>query len=158
MKPFGGGAFSNAVTALKYVYNNPNTDIVIPGVSSIAEIEENWKIWLGDWTLSPEEYELIEKDKKILGEQFCRSCNYCQPCPQEIPISTILRTETQVLRRMGWSENRVRMVKKAKEKLSTCTHCGLCESRCPYNLTIQELLPRAMESLWNHMENQTIPS
>ena len=158
MKPFGGGAFSNSNTALKYVYNNPDTDIVIPGVCSISEVEENWNVWQGDLSISKEEHELIEKDKKILGDQFCRSCNYCQPCSQEIPISTILRTETQVLRRMGWSEGRVKMVKAAKEKLDTCTHCGLCESRCPYNLPIQELLPKAMASLWNLMENQTIPN
>ena len=157
MKPFGGGAFSNANTALKYVYNNPNTDIVIPGVATITELEENWNVWQGDMKLTPEELELIEKDKQILGDKFCRSCNYCQPCPQGIPISTILRTETQVLRRMGWSENRVKMVKEAKEKLDTCIHCGLCESRCPYELPIQELLPIAMKSLWDHMENQTIP-
>lgn len=158
MKPFGGGAFSNANTALKYVYNNPDTDIVIPGVCSIAEVDENWNVWQGDLSISKEEYELIEKDKKILGDQFCRSCNYCQPCPQEIPISTILRTETQVLRRMGWSAGRVKMVKAAKEKLDTCIHCGLCESRCPYNLPIQELLPKAMASLWDLMDNQTIPN
>ncbi|MFC1802357.1 aldo/keto reductase [Thermoproteota archaeon] len=158
MKPFGGGAFSNANTALKYVFSNPDTDLVIPGVLSVAEVEENWNVWRGDLSLSQEELELIEKDKKILGDQFCRSCNYCQPCPQEIPISAILRTETQVLRRMGWNENRVKMVKMAKEKLDTCTHCDICESRCPYNLPIQELLPNAMESLWNHMENQTIPN
>jgi predicted aldo/keto reductase-like oxidoreductase len=158
MKPFGGGAFSNANIALKYVYNNPDTDIVIPGVATIAEIEENWRVWRGDWSLTSEELELIEKDKEILGDQFCRACNYCQPCPQDIPISIILRTETQVLRRMGWSEKRVNMVKKAKEKLDACDHCGLCESRCPYELPIQDLLPKAMESLWNHMENQTIPN
>jgi predicted aldo/keto reductase-like oxidoreductase len=158
MKPFGGGAFSNARTALKYAYNNPNTDIVIPGVSSIAEVDENWKIWLGDLTLSKEELDLIEQDKKFLGDQFCRACDYCQPCPQGIPISTILRTETQVLRRMGWTERRLKQVKEAKEKIDTCIHCGVCESRCPYNLPIQELLPKAMESLWTHMENQTIPS
>ena len=158
MKPFGGGAFSNPNTALKYVYNNPNTDLVIPGVSTIAELEENWKVWQGDLSLSATELELIEKDKQILGDQFCRGCNYCQPCPQNIPISTILRTETQALRRMGWSENRVKNVKKAKEKLDTCIHCGDCESRCPYDLPIQELLPKAMESLWDHMENQTIPN
>ena len=157
MKPFGGGAFSNANTALKYVYNNPDTDLVIPGVCSIAEVEENWKVWQGDWTISQDEKELIEKDKKMLGDQFCRSCNYCQPCPQGIPISNILRTETQVLRRMGWSEGRVKMVKAAKEKLDTCSHCGLCESRCPYELPIQELLPKAMESLWDRMENLSIP-
>ena len=158
MKPFGGGAFSNANTALKYVYNNPDSDIVIPGVATIAELEENWNIWKGDMNLTSEELELIEEDKQMLGDQFCRSCNYCQPCPQEIPISTILRTETQVLRRMGWSDSRVQMVKDAKEKLDNCIHCGLCESRCPYELPIQELLPKAMERLWDLMESRSIPN
>jgi len=46
----------------------------------------------------------------------------------------------------------------AKEKFDGCIHCGECESRCPYELPIQELLPRAMQSLWDHMENQTIPN
>ena len=157
MKPFGGGAFSNANTALKYVLSNPNCDITIPGMLSVAGVEENIKVWNGDHSLTDEEIDLIDRDKKELGDQFCRSCNYCQPCPQDIPISTILRTEMQVLRRMGWSDRRVDEVKRAKLLLDTCIHCGQCESRCPYNLPIQDLLPKAMESLWNRMEDRSIP-
>jgi predicted aldo/keto reductase-like oxidoreductase len=157
MKPFGGGAFSNANTALKYVLSNPNCDLVIPGMLSIAEVEENVSVWNGDHTLTEDEQALIEKDKRDLGDQFCRSCNYCQPCPQGIPISTILRTEMQVLRRMGWSSERADEVKRAKLLLDTCIHCGACESRCPYNLPIQDLLPKAMESLWTRMEERSIP-
>jgi predicted aldo/keto reductase-like oxidoreductase len=157
MKPFGGGAFSNANTALKYVLSNPDCDLVIPGMMSVAEVEENIGVWMGDHTLTDEERRLIERDRERLGDQFCRSCNYCQPCPQGIPISTILRTESQVLRRMGWTESRVNSVKEAKEKLETCIHCGECESRCPYDLPIQELLPKAMQSLWDLMESRTIP-
>jgi len=157
MKPFGGGAFSNANTALKYVLSNPDCDLVIPGMMSVAEVEENINVWMGDHTLTAEERRLIERDKERLGDQFCRSCNYCQPCPQGIPISTILRTESQVLRRMGWTESRVNSVKEAREKLETCIHCGECESRCPYSLPIQELLPKAMQSLWDLMESRSIP-
>jgi predicted aldo/keto reductase-like oxidoreductase len=157
MKPFGGGAFSNANTALKYVYNNPDTDLVIPGVLSIAEVEENWAVWQGDLNLTTEETELIERDKAELGNQFCRGCNYCQPCPQDIPISYILRAEKQMLRRMGWSDSRVEGLKKAFEKAETCIECGSCESRCPYELPIIRLLPEAMASLKVHMENRTIP-
>jgi len=73
MKPFGGGAISDAYTALKYVYNNPDTDLVIPGVASIAEVEENNEVWQGDWTLSQEERALIENDEKLLGEEFRRA-------------------------------------------------------------------------------------
>jgi predicted aldo/keto reductase-like oxidoreductase len=157
MKPFGGGAFSNANIALKYVLANPDCDLVIPGMATVAEVEENSRIWMGDHALSEEEQHVIQQDLKELGTQFCRGCEYCQPCPQEIPISVILRTETQFLRRMGWSESRVTAVKNAKTKLENCAHCGTCESRCPYRLPIQELLPQAMSSLWNLMENRTIP-
>ena len=157
MKPFGGGAFSNANTALKYVFNNPDTDLVIPGVLSIDEVEENFDVWNGDLSLTSEELELIEYDKKELGSQFCRGCNYCQPCPQDIPISYILRAEKQMLRRMGWSDSRVEGLKKAFEKAETCIECGSCESRCPYELPVIKLLPEAMASLKVHMENRTIP-
>jgi predicted aldo/keto reductase-like oxidoreductase len=152
MKPFGGGAFSNANTALKYVYSNPDLDLVVPGTLSVAEVDENVKVWLGGMRLTPREYELIEQDKRELGSRFCRGCDYCQPCPQEIPISFILRAERQMLRRMGWTDARVEQVRNAKEKLDVCAHCGACESRCPYQLHIQELLPETMASLWGLME------
>lgn len=157
MKPFGGGAFSNANTALKYVFNNPDVDIVIPGVMRVEEIEENFKIWQGDLTLTSEEKELIEKDREELGNQFCRACNYCQPCPQDIPISYLLRAEKQMLRRMGWSDSRAESIANAIEKGRTCIECGVCEERCPYELPIRELLPVMMDSLEKHLENRTIP-
>lgn len=157
MKPFGGGAFSNANTALKFVYNNPNVDIVIPGVPVISELEENYRVWLSDLTISDEEKELIEKDRVELGKNYCRGCGYCQPCPQEISISFILRAEKQTLRRMGWSEGRVNSLKNAFAKAKTCIKCGECESRCPYELPIMELIPESVERLKVHMKNQTVP-
>lgn len=157
MKPFGGGAFSNANTALKFVYNNPNVDIVIPGVPVIAELEENYRVWLSDLTISEEEKELIEKDRVELGKNYCRGCGYCQPCPQEISISFILRAEKQTLRRMGWSEGRVNSLKNAFAKAKTCIKCGECESRCPYELPIMELIPESVKRLKVHMKNQTVP-
>ena len=157
MKPFGGGAFSNANTALKYVFNNPDTDLVIPGVLSLAEVEENWRIWQGDLSLTPEELELIARDKDELGSQFCRGCNYCLPCEQGIDISFLLRAEKQTLRRMGWTDSRAESIAAAIEKGKTCIECGTCESRCPYELPIRKLLPPTMERLQRHMENRTIP-
>ncbi len=157
MKPFGGGVFSNANTALKYVFNNPDVDVVIPGVMSIAEVEENWSIYEGDITLTSEELELIERDKVELGVQFCRACGYCQPCPQEIPITYLMRAEKQFLRRMGWRPGTAEQMTKAVEKGETCIKCRLCESRCPYELPISELLPGICSRLRKHIADQTIP-
>lgn len=147
MKPFGGGALSNASTALKYILSNGNVDVVIPGMMSIAEVEENVAVSAGPYTLSAEEMKFIEKDRRDLGDQFCHGCDYCQPCPQGIPISFVLRAEMQFLKLTGWTPQHERQFQVAKAKVPTCLKCGECESRCPYQLPIRELLPVKIASL-----------
>jgi hypothetical protein len=157
MKPFGGGAFSEANTALKYVLANEAIDIVIPGMMSEAEVEENVRVGGGDLALTDLELKVIEGDRVRLGNQFCRSCDYCQPCPQGIPISFVLRAEVGMLRRMGWTEGVVKQTREAEPKVTTCLKCGVCESRCPYKLPISELLPQKMSSLLKRLDEKSIP-
>ena len=152
MKPFGGGAFSNANTALKFVLSREFVDIVIPGMMTVGEVEENVRVATGSHVISEEELELIEGDKVELGSKFCRACNYCQPCPQEIPITFVLRAESQTLKRMGWRPGMEERVAGAIEKAESCTECGECEARCPYHLPIRRLLPYMASSLSRLLE------
>ncbi len=152
MKPFGGGAFSNANTALKFVLSKDFVDITIPGMMTIAEVEENYNVAMSSHTLSQEEMKLIEEDRIELGDQFCRACNYCQPCPQEIPITFILRAESQFLKRMGWRPGTEERIAEVVEKAGSCIECGECEARCPYHLPIRQLLPERAASLANLLE------
>ena len=147
MKPFGGGAFSNANTALKYVLANKHVDIAIPGMMATQEVEENHSVALGPPELSQWERDLIEKDRAELGEQFCRACNYCQPCPQGVPISFVLRAESQFLKRMGWRPGTEERIAESIQKAAACVECGECEERCPYHLPIRELLKARSKSL-----------
>jgi predicted aldo/keto reductase-like oxidoreductase len=139
MKPFGGGAFSNARTALKFVLSNENVDVVIPGMMSGDEVEENVAIASTAHRLLDEEFRLIERDRAELGDQFCRGCDYCQPCPQQIPISTLMRWEV-FEKRVGWVPRFETRFRDGLAKASTCIDCGECEARCPYHLPIRELL------------------
>jgi predicted aldo/keto reductase-like oxidoreductase len=147
MKPFGGGAIANVETALKYVLGNEGVDVVIPGMMSVEEIEENLAVGSGDYKLSGEDLGLIERDRGELGSQFCRACDYCRPCPQGIPISTVLRTEDQFLKLTGWTPRLIKQVLEAEPKVGSCVKCGQCEERCPYELPIRDLLPVKMRSL-----------
>jgi len=146
MKPFGGGVFSDARIALKFLLGNEDVDVIIPGMMNIAEVDENVTLGLGPYSLSREEQDLIERDRRELGNQFCRACNYCQPCPQEIPISMVLRWET-FEKRMGWSDNLGSRLTEAADKADTCIECGDCESKCPYRLPVRELLSGKTESI-----------
>lgn len=146
MKPFGGGAFTNANTALKFLLGNEYVDVVIPGMMSIREVEENITVASGSSILSPAEWQLIEEDRVTLGDEFCRGCNYCQPCPQEIPISMMLRWEV-FEKRMGWSSRFDARFEEGIAKATTCVECGECESRCPYHLPIRGLLSTKTSAL-----------
>jgi len=147
MKPFGGGALTNVRAALRYVLGNGDVDVAIPGMMSAAEIEENVAVGSGGFALSREDLRLIEEDRKLLGDQFCRACDYCQPCPQGIPISFVLRSEDQFLRLTGWTPRLLRGIPEAEPKVASCLRCGQCEGKCPYQLPIMDLLPKKMERL-----------
>ena len=152
MKPFGGGAFSDARIALKFLLGNDDVDVAIPGMMSIAEVDENVALGLGPYSLSKEEQDLIERDRRELGNQFCRACNYCQPCPQEIPISMVLRWET-FEKRMGWSDRLGNRLMEVADKADTCIECGDCEPKCPYQLPIRELLSAKTESIRKRLQH-----
>ena len=152
MKPIGGGAFNSASTALKYILREENVDVVIPGMMSIYEVEENVKVASGSYDLSSEELEIIENDKSELGNQFCRTCDYCQPCPQEINISFALNLAT-ILKRMGNSSRFEELYQDIKSKASTCIECGECEARCPYHLPIRKLLPVRIKSFKKNLKD-----
>ena len=147
MKPFGGGAFTNVNTALRFVLGSENVDVVIPGMMTVAEVEENHAIATGSLGLTPEDHSLIERDRTELGTQFCRACNYCQPCQQNIPITFVLRAESQTLKRMGWRPGTEERIAEVIELTRTCTECGDCEARCPYELPIRPLIQERADSL-----------
>ena len=144
MKPFGGGVFSNARTTLKFVLSNDNVDVVIPGMASVSEVEENIGVASGSYSLTEEELQLIEKDRVELGDQFCRNCGDCLPCPQEVPIPLVLRAELFV-KRMGYTPEVQKMLQGSKEKSTKCIECEICETRCPYKLPIRDLLKARRE-------------
>ena len=157
MKPFGGGAFTNARTALKFILANENADCTIPGMQSVREVEENVAVCGEDLTLAKDELDSIEVDRVALGNEFCAACDYCQPCPAGIPISFVLRTEMSSLRRMGWTNNIVKQTRETAPKVAACLDCGACETRCPYQLPIRKLLPEKMDALLKRLEERSIP-
>ncbi|HIS95945.1 MAG TPA: aldo/keto reductase [Candidatus Ventricola gallistercoris] len=141
MKPLAGGALEDANLALRFIASNPDVSVVIPGMYDLREIDENIAALENNAPLTAQETEKIDTIRRELGTQFCRRCNYCQPCTAGISISGIFVLEGY-LNRYGlgdWARQRYAAMPKTA---GDCVGCGVCETRCPYQLPIREMLAR----------------
>jgi predicted aldo/keto reductase-like oxidoreductase len=138
MKPFSGGVIDNARLALKYALSQPEI-VVIAGVEHRDLFEENWAIFQNHARLSDEEKEEIEKIREAYEKVFCRRCDYCQPCPEEIPIQAVLGIRSMV-KRMGKAILQKGRQREAVDKARNCSECEECMTRCPYQLPIPRLI------------------
>lgn len=145
MKPLAGGAFRQPVAALKFILGH-NVSTVIPGMDSLEQVEMNLKAVETGTTLTEAEISSLEADARTLGKTFCRRCEYCQPCPAGIEISTVFLLDGYY-ERYGlpdWGRKRYRGL---AIKADACQDCGQCEEKCPYSLPIRQLLAKAHSHL-----------
>lgn len=144
MKPLAGGAIEDGSVAVRYICSNPNVTVVIPGMYDLKEIDQNFAAADNTAPLTEEELAKIAEVKKQLTGNFCRRCNYCAPCTVGINIPSVFLFQGY-LDRYGlgdWAKDRYASM---AVKASACVGCGACESRCPYNLPIREMLKVAAE-------------
>ena len=143
MKPLAGGAIEDGRAAMRYLLTDPFVTVVIPGMYLESEIEENTSF--DSSPLTPEEAAAIDGIRKSLTGNFCRRCNYCAPCTVGIQIPSVFLFEGY-LERYGledWARGRYAGL---PVKASACVKCGACETRCPYELPIRQMLERAAKA------------
>ena len=141
MKPLAGGAIEDATLALRFICANDNVTVTIPGMAELKEIDQNIAACADTAPLTNEEKAAINQVRSDLGTNFCRRCNYCQPCAAGINISGVFLFEGY-LSRYGladWAKGRYATL---PVKASACIECGACENRCPYNLPIRMMLKK----------------
>ena len=141
MKPLAGGAIDDATLALRFIAENQNVSVVIPGMATIAEAEQNLSAMSNPEDLTDRELEKIASIRNTLGTQFCRRCNYCAPCSAGISIYSMFLMQGYHDRYdlKEWAKERYNAMAKTA---SDCIDCGICETRCPYNLPIRQMLKK----------------
>ncbi|MFC2020255.1 aldo/keto reductase [Chloroflexota bacterium] len=143
MKPLGGGMLDNATIAFKYLFQFPNV-VPIPGIEKVEEMEEIVRVLEGAQQMTEAEEDDMQRLRDELGSRFCRACDYCQPCTEGIPISTVLRIDS-FAKRMPPERLFSEAVDKGMERAVNCTECGECETRCPYHLPIPGMIAEQVE-------------
>ena len=144
MKPLAGGAIEDAKLAMRFVTVNPAVSVIIPGMADADELLLNSGAVSDTSALTDDELRRIDEIRGILGTNFCRRCNYCAPCTVGINIPSVLLFEGYYSR-YNLKEWAITRYKTLDKKASDCIGCGVCESRCPYNLPIREMLRACAE-------------
>jgi len=138
MKPFSGGVIEEAAPALRFVLQTKEI-VPIPGSETLERARENWKIFTEGYSLTERDKERIEAIRKEFDRQFCRRCDYCQPCTEKINIQQALALKA-IIKGIGVHKAQKGWVKDLIEKARNCSECGECLERCPYQLPIPDLI------------------
>ena len=141
---------SYASWAVRYAASLDNIHVVLSGMSSLAQMEDNLSFMEHFEPLSDHELEIIHHAQNLLNEDKsipCTACHYCTDgCPMNIPIPDIF---TVANRRKGSPHFRTvreyTNVTLGKGKASDCISCGQCENACPQQLPIIKLLDDCRE-------------
>ena len=142
MKGLSGGLLtdSSACMAFMSLYEA----LPIWGIQRQSELDEWLSFFDKEVSMTEEIKAVIDKDRKELLGEFCRGCGYCMPCTVDIQINQCARM-IQMIRRSPSANFLSDFWQQEMLKIDSCVECGICKTRCPYELDIPTLLKKNLE-------------
>lgn len=170
MEPVKGGslaAFSDDITAklkaldekatpasfaLRWVGSFPNVKVILSGMSTMEQVEDNLKTFTEFQTLNEEEKRVIDEVTAVLRgrvQNGCTGCRYCMPCPAGVDIpgcfsawNTYHVYQNYNIVKWKWEEELGE-----EHQAKNCIKCGKCEKVCPQKLSIRKDLEKVQADL-----------
>lgn len=143
---------STSSWALRYVASFDNINVVLSGMSTMEQVEDNLQTFAHFAPLSKAEQDIVEQVADALRgrvQNGCTGCRYCMPCPAGVNIPKCFSIwnhyhiyENINETKWNWTQNI-----EASQKALNCVKCGKCEQACPQHIAIREDLARLQEEL-----------
>ena len=135
--------------ALQWVWNQPEVSLLLSGMSTMAQVEENIASAgrSGMGALTGEELSLVARVRdayRALIPIPCTDCEYCQPCSSGVKIPGIFNIYNELA--MYGGVERARMFYgwiEPEARADQCAECGECEEKCPQQIEIIDWLKKA---------------
>lgn len=141
--------WSMASWALRFVKSHPQVQVVLSGMSDLAQLNDNLATFSDPTALTAEEEALVLKAGELFKKQLqvpCTACRYCTPeCPMEIDIPAFLKLYNTYKVDGPWALERMDCVESVGKPWD-CIGCGACAGHCPQSIDI----PAMMAELSKH--------
>lgn len=138
----GGSAASYAI---RFAAGFPGIRMVLSGMSSLAQMQDNISYMKNFVPLNKRELAAIEDVQEVFNGLHlipCTACRYCTDgCPQHIAIPDLFATMNSKKLYKDWNADYYYgMHTGPGRRASDCLKCGKCEKACPQHLPIRQLL------------------
>jgi uncharacterized protein len=144
---------SPAEWALRYLWDQPEIDVVLSGMTEMEHVVENIKIADQGYpkTLTENEKKIIEEVRNLYESKIkvnCVNCHYCIPCPAgvNIPLNLALLNDFYMYEDITNPSAHYHMLTNSKQSASNCDECGKCEELCSQLLPIREKLKEVVKT------------
>jgi hypothetical protein len=141
---------TSADWALQWVWNQPGVSLLLSGMSTMRQVEENIisANMSGINSLGAEELAIIQQARDKYREMTlipCTKCGYCQPCPNgvNIPRNIKLFNDGYTYGDVETSRGIYANFMAAANRAGSCVQCKICEEKCPQKISISEWMPKA---------------
>lgn len=143
---------SVASFALRWVGSLPNVKVILSGMSTMEQVEDNLKTFSDFKPLSEKERQTIDEVVALINSRIqngCTGCSYCMPCPAgvDIPRNFRIWNVYHMYRNYNMVKDRWENGLAEENKAKNCIKCGKCEKVCPQKLSIREDLERVQADL-----------
>jgi len=137
--------------AIRFAASQDGVALVLSGMSTTKQVDENTKFMSSFQPLTHEETRVLKDAAEIIRRTVaipCTGCAYCvASCPKGIPIPQYFSLYNE-RKRDGWqvdAEGRYRELTKQFPSAESCISCKQCEAHCPQKLSIQKLIENVSE-------------
>ena len=137
---------SPASYAIRFAAGFPGMMMVLSGMSSLRQMQDNISFMRDFKPLNEQEMEAIRQVQEIFKTKNlipCTACRYCTDgCPQHISIPDLFAIMNTKRIHHDWNADYYYddVYTGPGRKASDCLKCGKCEKVCPQHLPIRQLL------------------
>ncbi len=147
---------SIASWAVRYVASLPNVVMVLSGMSTLEQMEDNISYMKNFIPLTQQEQELVRRvSEMILAKESiaCTGCRYCvDDCPKKIAIPEYFKIFNNMNKfgetyKSRAKQNYEYQISLEHGRANDCIKCKKCEGHCPQHLTITSYLEDVSKAL-----------
>ena len=147
---------------LQWLWSQPEVSIVLSGMSSMAQVEENLESAESSRVglLSEDELALFEEARELYATLTaipCTGCRYCMPCPNGVDIPRNFGVYNDGIRfdkpdkargDYAWMATALKLgLAKVDERAASCVACRACEAQCPQRIPIADWMGQLKATL-----------